>query len=109
MLRATNVSSISEKEGSGIAPLVLKLCGQKMALAFLIFLLAGSWELQALFPVAQEQHPSSSESSSPWSCPGLPGSVGLPWGRDFLKSKRISPEVRFFEPVLLKIHNVFKY
>lgn len=32
MLKVTNVSRISEKQGSaGIATLVLKLCGQKMA------------------------------------------------------------------------------
>lgn len=66
MLNVTSVSRISEKQGfAGIATPVLKLCGQQMATGIFYFLLAGSWELQDLFPVAQEQHPSSPQSSSP--------------------------------------------
>lgn len=49
MLKATNVSSISEKQGSGIATLVLKLCGQKMATD--IFSFPAGWFLGAAGPV----------------------------------------------------------
>lgn len=50
MLEVTNVSRISEKQGfAGIATLLLKLCGQKMATG--IFHFPAGWFLGAAGPV----------------------------------------------------------
>lgn len=108
MLKVTSVSRISEKQGSaGITTLVLRLCGQKMATG--IFHFPAGWFLGAAGSVPWSPGAASLILTVQLSHLMLPSSVGLPRGKDFLKSKRISPNFRFFESVLLKIHGVFKY